>query len=145
MVRQLADEQAGRLRQVAVFGDDMGDLPAFEAVGHLGTPAAPVAAVRVAVVDRESPAAVAEAADLSVPGAAGAVSVLRDVADVARSTGAAGARGRRPPPTDRPTSRPRCATGTDARSDAARRARSSAGMVRAAWSCVGRSRTRRRG
>jgi trehalose 6-phosphate phosphatase len=83
VVRQLADEQGGRLRRVAVFGDDIGDLPAFEAVGHLGTPAAPVAAVRVAAVDRESPTAVAEAADLTVPGAAGAVRVLRELADVA--------------------------------------------------------------
>jgi trehalose 6-phosphate phosphatase len=86
VVRQLADEQGGRLRQVAVFGDDIGDLPAFEAVGLLGTPTAPVGAVRVAAVDHESPAAVAERADLSVPGAAGAVALLRDLAEV---TGAA--------------------------------------------------------
>ena len=83
VVRQLADEQAGRLRQVAVFGDDLGDLPAFEEVGRLGTPSAPVTAVRVAAVDGESPEAVAQAADLSVRGAAGAVGVLRDLADVA--------------------------------------------------------------
>jgi trehalose 6-phosphate phosphatase len=80
VVRQLADEQAGRLREVAVFGDDIGDLPAFEEVGRLGTPTAPVGAVRVAAVDHESPAAVAEAADLRVPGAAGAVAVLRALA-----------------------------------------------------------------
>ena len=80
VVQQLADELAGRLRQVAVFGDDLGDLPAFEAVGGLGTPATPVGAVRVAVVDAESPAAVAERADLTVPGAAGAAALLRDLA-----------------------------------------------------------------
>ncbi len=83
VVRQLADEQGGRLRQVAVFGDDLGDLPAFEEVRRLGTPATPVAATRVAVVDAESPEAVAEAADLDVRGAAGAVALLRDLADVA--------------------------------------------------------------
>ena len=83
MVRQLADEQAGRLHQVAVFGDDIGDLPAFDEVGRLGTPAAPVGAVRVAAVDHESPAAVAERADLVVPGAAGAVALLRVLAAAA--------------------------------------------------------------
>ena len=87
VVRQLADERAGRLYQVAVFGDDIGDLPAFEEVGRLGTPTAPIGAVRVAAVDHESPAAVAEAADLRVPGAAGAVAVLRDVLAVAESAG----------------------------------------------------------
>ena len=30
VVHQLADELGGRLRQVGVFGDDLGDLPAFE-------------------------------------------------------------------------------------------------------------------
>ena len=83
VVRQLADEQAGRLRQVAVFGDDMGDLPAFEEVGRLGAPGAPVGAVRVAAVDGESPAAVAAQADLTVPGAAGAVALLRELAAAA--------------------------------------------------------------
>ena len=66
-----------------MFGDDLGDLPAFEAVAHLGTPAAPVVALRVAVVDDESPEAVAEAADLGVRSAAGAVEVLRHVAEIA--------------------------------------------------------------
>jgi trehalose 6-phosphate phosphatase len=88
VVRQLAAERAGRVRQVAVFGDDMGDLPAFEAVGRLGTPADPVGAVRVAAVDDESPPVVAEKADLVVPGATGAVALLRDLAGAAG--GAAG-------------------------------------------------------
>ena len=80
VVRALAAEHAGRLRQVAAFGDDIGDVPAFEAVGRLGTPEDPVGAVRVAAVDPESPAEVAELADLTVPGAAGAVALLRDLA-----------------------------------------------------------------
>jgi trehalose 6-phosphate phosphatase len=100
VVHQLADELGGRLRQVGVFGDDLGDLPAFEAVGRLGTPATPVGAVRVAAVDAESPAAVAERADLTVPGAAGAAALLRDLAGAlagargeAGETGAAGQTG----------------------------------------------------
>jgi trehalose 6-phosphate phosphatase len=83
VVHQLASELGERLRHVAVFGDDLGDLPAFEAATRLGTPAAPVVALRVAAVDGESPEAVAEAADLSVHGAAGAVALLRDLSDVA--------------------------------------------------------------
>ena len=86
VVRQLADERAGQLHQVAVFGDDIGDLPAFEEVGRLGTPTAPIGAVRVAAVDGESPVAVAERADLTVPGAAGAVALLRDLAGAAGRT-----------------------------------------------------------
>ena len=38
VVRALAAEHAGQLRAVAVFGDDMGDLPAFAAVGELTSP-----------------------------------------------------------------------------------------------------------
>jgi trehalose 6-phosphate phosphatase len=80
VVRALAAEHAGSIRHVAVFGDDMGDLPAFAAVGELGTESHPVDAVRVAAVDDESPAAVADAADVTVTGAAGAVDVLRSLA-----------------------------------------------------------------
>ncbi len=81
VIRGLAAQRApGQLHQVAAFGDDMGDLPAFVAVGELGTPAHPVAAVRVAAVDAESPPVVAERADLTVAGAAGAVALLHDLA-----------------------------------------------------------------
>ncbi len=77
------------LRQVAVFGDDMGDLPGFAAVGELGDESHPVGAVRVAAVDDESPAAVADAADLTVPGPAGAVDALRALAAAAAAAGGA--------------------------------------------------------
>jgi trehalose 6-phosphate phosphatase len=87
VVRALASELAGAVRQVAVFGDDMGDLPAFAAVGELGTEGQPVGAVRVAAVDVESPAAVADAADLTVAGAVGAVDVLRALAAAASGPG----------------------------------------------------------
>jgi len=59
---------------VACFGDDLGDLAAFDALDDLG--AAGVAVARVAVVDPESPPAVAEAADVVVEGPEGAVALL---------------------------------------------------------------------
>ncbi len=84
VVRALAAEHADQLRAVAVFGDDVGDLPAFAAAEELTTPEGrPLAAVRVAAVDAESPADVAAAADLTVHGAAGAVELLRALADAA--------------------------------------------------------------
>jgi trehalose 6-phosphate phosphatase len=87
VVRALADERAGEaepLRAAAVFGDDIGDLPAFAAVGELrGDDGTPIVAVRVAAVDPESPAEVAARADLTVPGAVGAVALLRALADAA--------------------------------------------------------------
>jgi trehalose 6-phosphate phosphatase len=87
VVRSLvAEHDAGAEPPVAAaaFGDDVGDLPAFAALHALRVPAGPLrVAVCVAAVDSESPAAVADAADLSVPGAAGAVALLRAVADAA--------------------------------------------------------------
>ena len=59
---------------VACFGDDLGDLAAFDALDDLG--AAGIAVARVAVVDEESPAAVAAAADIVVEGPQGAVALL---------------------------------------------------------------------
>jgi trehalose 6-phosphate phosphatase len=79
VVRTLAPTVEG-LRAVAAFGDDKGDLPAFEAIGDLGHG---VRAVRVAVVDEGSPPEVAAAADLTVEGATGAVALLRTLADAA--------------------------------------------------------------
>ncbi len=80
------DAEAGAgarsLEHVAAFGDDIGDLPAFAAVGDLvGQDGRLLDAVRVAAVDTESPAVVAARADLAVPGAAGAVALLRALAD----------------------------------------------------------------
>jgi trehalose 6-phosphate phosphatase len=57
------------------FGDDLGDLAAFAALRALA--ARGVAVASVAVVDAESPKAVAEAADLVVEGPAGARELLR--------------------------------------------------------------------
>jgi trehalose 6-phosphate phosphatase len=89
VVRALAAELGGTVRQVAAFGDDMGDLPAFAAVGALGAEGRPVGAVRVAAVDVESPVAVADAADLTVAGAVGAVELLRALAAAASTAGTA--------------------------------------------------------
>jgi len=58
----------------ACFGDDLGDLAAFAVLDDLA--AAGVAVAKVAVVDAESPAAVAEAADVVVEGPEGAVALL---------------------------------------------------------------------
>jgi trehalose 6-phosphate phosphatase len=82
------DAEAGAgarpIEHVAAFGDDIGDLPAFAAVGDLvGRDGRRLDAVRVAAVDTESPAVVAARADLTVPGAAGAVALLRALADAA--------------------------------------------------------------
>ncbi len=81
------DAQAAPLQAAAAFGDDVGDLPAFAALGDLAAPHArdgsPLTVVRVAAVDTESPASVAAAADLTVPGATGAVALLRELADAA--------------------------------------------------------------
>jgi trehalose 6-phosphate phosphatase len=70
VVRSLVDG----MRAVAVFGDDLGDLPAFEAAAELS--ALGVAIARVAVVDAESDDRVAAGADLVVEGPSGAVALL---------------------------------------------------------------------
>jgi trehalose 6-phosphate phosphatase len=89
VVRALAAEHTGQLRAVAVFGDDIGDLPAFDAVGELrGGGGQLLAAVRVAAVDAESPPEVAARADLTVDGAVGAVELLRALADAATAAAA---------------------------------------------------------
>jgi trehalose 6-phosphate phosphatase len=82
VVRTLAAERAGDLDNAAAFGDDVGDLPAFAALGELSDPAGrPLYTVRVAAVDAESPRQVAEQADLRVAGASGAVALLRALAE----------------------------------------------------------------
>jgi trehalose 6-phosphate phosphatase len=67
----------------ACFGDDLGDLPAFRAVGDLADHG--VAVARVAVVDPETPPEVVEAADVVVQGPGAALELLRQLADAAGS------------------------------------------------------------
>lgn len=62
---------------VACFGDDLGDLAAFSALGRLAAAGAQV--LRVAVADDESPPEVLAAADLVVDGPAGAAALLRQL------------------------------------------------------------------
>lgn len=69
---------AAGLDAVCYIGDDIGDLPAFDALDRLAT--AGVATVRVAVRSAESPAPVLERADVLVDGPAGAVAVLEHLA-----------------------------------------------------------------
>ncbi len=59
---------------VGCFGDDVGDLPAFDAVSTLRRAGATT--VTVAVVDAESPPEVVAAADLVVQGPQGAIDLL---------------------------------------------------------------------
>jgi trehalose 6-phosphate phosphatase len=70
---------------VAVFGDDLGDLPAFDAVAELGERG--VAVARVAVIDAESDELVAARSDLVVEGPAGAVALLEQLALAASISG----------------------------------------------------------
>lgn len=74
VVRDLAPGHAA----AACFGDDLGDLPAFEALGELA--ASGMAVARVAVVDPEAPPEVASAADLVVQGPWEALALLRRLA-----------------------------------------------------------------
>jgi trehalose 6-phosphate phosphatase len=84
VVRSLAAERSGRLDNAAAFGDDMGDLPAFEALMDVTKPdGTPLYTVRVAAVDNESPRQVADAADVTVAGATGAVALLRALKEAA--------------------------------------------------------------
>jgi trehalose 6-phosphate phosphatase len=69
------------MRAVAVFGDDLGDLPAFDAVAELG--ARGVAVARIAVIDAESDDLVAARSDLVVEGPAGAITLLERLAQAA--------------------------------------------------------------
>jgi trehalose 6-phosphate phosphatase len=68
----------GGVRALAVFGDDLGDLPAFAAASALAADGVSVA--RVAVVDEESAPEVAAQADLVVDGPAGAQALLEQLA-----------------------------------------------------------------
>jgi trehalose 6-phosphate phosphatase len=69
------------VRALAVFGDDLGDLPAFAAASALTADG--VSVVRVAVVDEESAPEVAAQADLEVEGPAGAQALLEQLAQAA--------------------------------------------------------------
>ena len=78
VVRSLVDGSTA----ACYFGDDTGDLPAFEALADLADTRG-MATVSVAVADEESPSAVLEAADLVLGGPEEALEVLAWLADPA--------------------------------------------------------------
>jgi trehalose 6-phosphate phosphatase len=81
VVRSLASGMAA----LAVFGDDLGDLPAFDAATDLESQG--VAVARIAVVDDEAPSEVAERADVVVVGPLGAVALLEELVQAAGPDG----------------------------------------------------------
>ncbi|MDQ3982859.1 MAG: trehalose-phosphatase [Actinomycetota bacterium] len=72
-------ERGKGLDAVAFFGDDVVDLPGFDALDELA--AAGAAALRVAVRSDEAPPELIERADVVVEGPLGALEVLRRLAD----------------------------------------------------------------
>jgi len=70
----VVEQMAGGRRAVCYCGDDVGDLPAFAALGRLR--AQGVATLGVAAMSDESPAQLALAADVTVNGPPGVVSFL---------------------------------------------------------------------
>jgi trehalose 6-phosphate phosphatase len=73
------------MEALAVFGDDLGDLPAFAAAAELA--ASGVDVVRVAAVDEESAPEVAAEADVEVEGPVGALALLEQLAEAAGASG----------------------------------------------------------
>jgi len=76
VVAGLAAGLAG-LKAVCYLGDDLGDLPAFDALDRLA--ATGVRTLAVAVRSPESPPALLARADLAVEGPAGALALLHDL------------------------------------------------------------------
>jgi trehalose 6-phosphate phosphatase len=74
---RVVHELAVGLRAVCYLGDDLGDLPAFDALAQLA--ATGVATVAVAVRSAESPVALLDAADVVVDGPHGALAFLREL------------------------------------------------------------------
>lgn len=71
------EELAGKLAAVCFVGDDVGDLPAFDALDRLEEKGLHV--VRVAVLSPEAPTALVERADVRVDGPAGTVALLESL------------------------------------------------------------------
>jgi trehalose 6-phosphate phosphatase len=72
------EELAARLTAVCFVGDDVGDLPAFDALDRLADKGVDV--VRVAVVSAETPSALIDRADHLVRGPAGTLELLESLA-----------------------------------------------------------------
>jgi len=78
VIRTLVAQMDPAPTSVAVFGDDLGDLPAFDVLADLRDEG--LGAIGVAAVDHESPPEIAARADLTVEGAAGVVVLLEQLA-----------------------------------------------------------------
>jgi len=74
----VVEAAAAGLAAAAFLGDDLGDLPAFDALDRLA--AAGLDTVRVAVRTEEAPAVLLDRADVVVDGPEGALAVLEDLA-----------------------------------------------------------------
>lgn len=74
----VVEAAAAGMDAAAYFGDDMGDLPAFDGLDRLA--AAGVEAVRVAVRTEEAPPELLRRADLVVDGPEGALAVFEELA-----------------------------------------------------------------
>jgi trehalose 6-phosphate phosphatase len=74
---RVVTELADGLRAVCYLGDDLGDLPAFDALSRLA--ATGVATLTVAVRSNESPAPLLAQADVIVEGPAGALAFLQQL------------------------------------------------------------------
>lgn len=78
-------ELAEDLDPVAYFGDDLGDLPAFDGLDRLATHG--VTTIRVAVDSAEAPPILRRRADVVVAGPAGAEELLRRILELAATAG----------------------------------------------------------
>ncbi|MEZ5246466.1 MAG: trehalose-phosphatase [Acidimicrobiales bacterium] len=79
-------ELAGDLDPVAYFGDDLGDLPAFDGLDELARRG--VTTLRVAVDSLEAPPTLRQRADVVVDGPTGAEALLRRLLSIAESASA---------------------------------------------------------
>jgi trehalose 6-phosphate phosphatase len=76
----VVDELVDGVERACFLGDDVGDLPAFDALDRLGAVAARTA-VRIGVISPEAPVELVERADVMVDGPVGALDVLRWLLD----------------------------------------------------------------
>jgi trehalose 6-phosphate phosphatase len=71
----VVEHASAGLEAVCFLGDDVGDLPAYDALDRLST--AGVHTVKVAVATSEAPVTLLERADVVVDGPAGALALLQ--------------------------------------------------------------------
>jgi trehalose 6-phosphate phosphatase len=77
----VVDELIGRASAACFLGDDVGDLPAFDALDRLAGADPAATCVRVGVRSEEAPVELMDRADVIVDGPAGSLAMLRQLAD----------------------------------------------------------------